>query len=119
MINKDRIVPITVTDLLTMYGNIMTLAGTTVTSASATSPGVFETDDASGNILANEPVKSFDFGGTPDSPVLYFIPSYSYEGFTVGGNVATMAGDEVDPDGRTLYTATPSGSTVTIAKIGF
>ena len=31
MINSDRIVPVTKVDLLTLYGNIMKLAGTTVT----------------------------------------------------------------------------------------
>ena len=34
MINADRIVPVTQVDLLTLYGNIMKLAGTTVTAAS-------------------------------------------------------------------------------------
>lgn len=119
MINKDRIVPITVVDLLTMYGNIMTLAGTSVTAISATDTGVFEAEDATGTMLADEPVKRFDFGGTPSSATVYFIPTYNFEGFTIGGEKVEAAGDTVEADGRTLYTAVPSSGTVTFTKVGF
>ncbi len=39
MINEDRIVPVQKTDLITMYGTIMKLAGTSVAAAEAVAPG--------------------------------------------------------------------------------
>ena len=38
MINTDRIVPVQATDLVTLYGTIMKLAGTSVTPVQATNP---------------------------------------------------------------------------------
>ena len=119
MINKDRIVPITVIDLITMYGTVMKLNGTAVTAEQAKNPGIFDVEDAAGDILAAEPVKTFEFSGTPSSATVYFVPAYDYAGFTIGGTDAEMAGDAIDADGRTLYKAEPSGTTVTVTKIGF
>lgn len=119
MINTDRIVQVSVIDLLTLYGNIMTLAGTTVAAVSATDPAVFELTEGSGNLLANEPVKTFDFGEGVTSAVVYFIPALDFEGFSIAGTAATTEGVTVNPDGRTLYTATLSGGAITIAQVGF
>jgi hypothetical protein len=121
MINTDRIVPVTVTDLLTLYGNIMKLNGTSVAAVEAVSPGVFELTSGSGNLLANEPVKSLDFGEGVTSATVYFIPTYDYVGFTVEGATATLddSSVEVNADGRTLYTATLADGEVTIAQVGF
>ena len=120
MINANRIVPVTQVDLLTLYGNIMKLAGTTVAAVEAGDPGVFEVTGSgnAGNKIAAEPVKSCDFKSGVTSAVLYFIPAYDYEGFKVAGVAVTPTGDIV-ADGRTLYTATLSGGGVTIAKVGF
>lgn len=121
MINMNRIVPITSTDLITMYGTIMKLAGTNVTAVSAVNPGHFELTEGSGNLLANEPVTTLDFGSGVTSVVVYFVPAYDYTGFTIGGETVTPeeASVEVNPDGRTLYTATLSSGGVTIAQAGF
>lgn len=119
MINSDRIVPITRTDLITIYGTIMKLAGTSVTSASASAPGVFALTSGSGNILAAEPVKSLDFGASVTSATVYFVPAFDYEGFSISGTAETTAGATVTADGATLYTATLSGGDITIAKVGF
>ena len=118
MINQDRIVPITRVDLLTLYGNIMKLAGTTVAAVEASAPGVFVVSSGSGNKIANEPVKSLEItAGT--SATIYFVPALNYEGFTIAGTKVTTTGDDVDPDGATLYTATLSGgNAIAIAKIG-
>lgn len=119
MINTNRIVPVSRVDLLTLYGNIMTLAGTTVGAVEAAQPGVFVVSTGSGNKIANEPVKSFDFASGVSSMTVYFIPAYDYEGFKVQGTAVETAGVDVDADSSTLYTATLSTGTVTIAKVGF
>ena len=122
MMNDKRIVPILATDLLTMYGTIMKLAGTSVTAVSAEDTGVFVLSSGSGNLFADEPVKSFDFGSV-SSAVVYFVPAYDFEGFKVDGVDVTPtmspATLEISKDARTLYTATISGGTVTIAQKGF
>lgn len=120
MINDKRIVPVTQVDLLTLYGNIMKLAGTTVAAVEAVTPGVFEVTGSGsiGNKLAAEPVKSCDFKTGVTAAVLYFIPAYNFEGFKVAGSAVTPTGD-MEADGRTLYTATLASGAVTIAKVGF
>ena len=97
----------------------MKLAGTTVGDVQASTPGVFVVSSGSGNKIAAEPVKSFDFASGVSSMVVYFIPAYDYEGFKVQGTAVTTDGVDVDPDGCTLYTATLSSGDVTIAKVGF
>lgn len=122
MINENRIIPVTKTDLLTLYGNILTIAGTTVSAVSAVNANgdfVVEATGDAGNVIANEPVKSVDFAEGVTAAVVYFIPNYNYAGFSIDGTAVVTAGADVDPDGVTLYTATLSSSTVTIAKVGF
>ena len=120
MINKDRIVPVTQVDLITLYGNVMKLAGTTVTAAEAVTPGKFDLTGSGdiGNKLAAEPVKSCDFKSGVTAAVLYFIPAYDFEGFKVAGTAVTPSGT-MAADGRTLYTATLATGAVTVAKVGF
>lgn len=119
MINDKRIVPVTKVDLLTLYGNIVKLAGTTVAAVQASQPGVFVVSSGSGNVIAAEPIKSFDFASGVSAMVVYFVPAFDYDGFKVQGTKVTTAGADVDADGATLYTATLSSGAVTIAKVGF
>lgn len=123
MINENRIVPVQATDLLTLYGTMMKLAGTSVTAVSAANPGQFALTSGSGNLLANEPVETLDFGSSVSSATVYFVPAYNYSGFTINGAAATPTMSPstltVNPDGRTLYTATLSSGTITIAQVGF
>lgn len=121
MINANRIVPVTASDLISIYGTMMKLAGTSVTAIQASDPGVFAMTSGSGNVLAAEPVKSFNFGSSVSSAVAYFVPAYDYDGFQINGTKVTPAegSTSVDPDGRTLYTATLATGAVTIAKVGF
>jgi len=120
MINSNRIVPVTKTDLITLYGNILTISGTTVTAVNANdASGVFEITEGSGNLIASEPVNACDFGEDVTAAVLYFVPGYDYTGFSVAGTAVTTSGADVDPDGVTLYTATLADGAVTIAKVGF
>lgn len=123
MINSNRVVPVMATDLLTLYGTMMKLAGTSVTAVSAVNPGQFELTSGSGNLLANEPVTTLDFGTSVTSAVVYFVPSYDFEGFTINGAAATPTMSPssltINQDGATLYSATLSSGTITIAQVGF
>lgn len=124
MINTDRIVPIQAVDLISMYGLILKVAGTTLTVANATdTDGNFELEEApeSGSVICSEPVSTFDFDSDVSAATVYFVPAYDYAGFTIGGAAATIADNnvEVEADGRTLYLATLSSSTVTITQVGF
>lgn len=121
MINTNRIVPVTASDLISIYGTMMKLAGTSVTAVQAGDPGIFAMTSGSGNVLAAEPVKSFNFGSSVSSAVAYFVPAYDYDGFQINGTKVTPAAGSaaVTPDGRTLYTATLATGAVTITKVGF
>lgn len=119
MINNERIVPITTTDYLTMIGTVMKLAGTTFAVAESTGIGTFAvtaTGDA-GNLLANEPVISCNFAESTTAAVVYFVPDFNYKGFEIDGVLVSTAGTTVKKDGVTLYTATLSNGTVTIAQV--
>ena len=119
MINSDRIVPVTKVDLLTLYGNIMKLAGTTVTKLDGAQGIMTVTGSGNaGNKLASEPVKSVNFASGVTAGVVYFIPAYDYVGFSVNGTAVVTEGVDVDTDGVDLYTATLSSGDVTIAKVG-
>ena len=122
MINRDRIVPVQKTDLLTLYGTIMKLAGTSITVAQATTPGEFTvtgTGDV-GNILVSEPVKSLNFASGVTAAVVYFVAGYDYEGFSINGTPEEpQAGSAtVSNDLATLYTATLASGDITIAQKG-
>ena len=121
MINSERIVPVTSTDLLTLYGLILTLAASTAPTALAAddTEGDFTQSTNSATVLANEPVKSLNFGSGVTAGTVYFVPAYNYSGFSINGTATTTTGAEVEPDGRTLYTATLSSGAVAIAKVGF
>ncbi len=120
MINNDRIVPITVIDLISMYGLILLQAsgnsGMTALQAS-TIDGQFAC--GTGIKLAAQPVKSCNFTGSTGT--LYFVADYDYEGFTVDGVAATIADNDVVVvrDAKTLYKAVLSSGTVTITQVGF
>lgn len=120
MINNNRIVPIQVMDLISMYGLILKVSSVSVTALTTdASDGTFTIASASGTVLANEPVKSLEItAGT--SATIYFVPAFDFTGFTIAGTPVTTTGDTVVPDGRTLYTATLSGgNAIAIAKVGF
>lgn len=121
MINQDRIVPVTATDLLTLYGNILSIANISVTALEASGIGEMGLDSGTGNYICSEPLKKFVFGSTVTSATIYFIPSYDYDGFSKTGATLTIAdnGVVVDKDGSTLYKAVLSTNTLTITKVGF
>ena len=118
MINENRIVPIQVVDLLSMYGLIL-MQDSNNSSMVALQPDTVDGQFSCGTgiKLASQPVKKCNFTGA--SGTLYFVADYAYEGFTKANAAVTMAGATVVPDGKTLYKAVLSSSAVTITKIGF
>ena len=119
MINTNRIVPIQVIDLISMYGLILKQNSSTLAAVEATNPGEFEITAAATPLIANEPVASLDFASGVTSATVYFVPAYDYSGFTLAGVATTPTGDDVDPDGRTLYKAELASGAVTITQVGF
>lgn len=116
MINTKRIVPVQKSDLLSIIGTMFKIAGTSITKVSASAPGVFALTSGSGNVLADEPVISMDFGAAVTSITVYFIPAVDFDGFSISGTAATFSGT-LDADGATLYSATLSTGTITVAKV--
>lgn len=117
MINNDRIVPITAIDLISMYGVILKNKTPNITKLDADDVNGNFTMNASAQVIASEPVKSFNF--VTSGAMVYFVPAYDYTGFQINGVATTTVGDTVNADGRTLYSATLSSGTITIAKVGF
>ena len=121
MINTNRIVPVTKIDLISLYAVIMSLVGTSYTTIDATDvEGDFEMSSGSGNVVASQPVTTFDFATGVTSAVVYFVAAYDYQGFSINGTAVTpeAASVEVVPDGVSLYKATLASGKVTIAKVG-
>ena len=122
MINKDRIVPIQKTDLLSLIGTVLAIANVSYgVIASTDVEGDFEVtgSGAAGNKLANQPVKSLDFKSGVTSGTVYFVAAYDYEGFKVAGVDATYGSGSVTvaKDGATLYKAVLGSGEVTITAV--
>ena len=116
MINKNRIVSTTKTDLISLYSVILAAASVTLTKLDAKNvDGDFAITaaPASGSLIASEPVKSITIADAVSAVSVYFVPAYDYEGF----GDATVSGT-VDADGNSLYKATLATGTVTIEKVG-
>lgn len=124
MINTDRIVPVQATDLISLYGLILLQDSNNsgLTALDASNIGEFQITSGSAPLIADEPAKVIDIDATASSVsacTVYFVPAYDYKGFTVDGAAVVTAGATVNADGRTLYKATLSTGTITIAKVGF
>lgn len=125
MINSDRIVPVTATDLITLYGLILkqdTTNNSTLAALNALNvEGDFKITSGSAPLLASQPAKSIDIDATASSvtaATIYFVPAYDYKGFTIDGVAITPTGT-VTADGSTLYKAVLATGAVTITKAGF
>lgn len=119
MINAERQVPVTEVSLLDMYYNIFTVAmgDDAPEKLVAANPGEFTVTANNKVYLANEPVKTLNFGGTATAGTVYFVPAYDYEGFALIGTAVETAGDEVKTSGYGFYKAVLSSGTVTITAI--
>ena len=123
MINTDRIVPVTATDLITLYGLILLQASANSGLAKLEADGIgeFQVKSGSAPLLAAESAKKIDIDATESSvsaATIYFVPAFDYKGFSIDGADITPTGDVV-ADGRTLYKATLASGAVTIVKAGF
>lgn len=120
MINNKRVVPIVNKDYLTLVGEIFALGGTSYTALQASDvEGTFTaigTGDI-GNVLAAQPLKSLNFASGVTAAVVYFVAAYDYVGFAINGTATVTAGATVKADAITLYKATLSSGTVTIAAV--
>lgn len=122
MINNDRIVPVQKIDLLSLFGTVLGLIGTSYTVFVASDvEGTFSVTGtgAAGNLLASQPVKSLDFASGVTSGTVYFVAAYDFAGITVAGAAATIAEGSatVEPDGVTLYKAVLSSGSVTVSAV--
>lgn len=125
MINKDRIVPVQATDLLSLYGLILkmdTTNNSTLAKLDALDvDGAFQVKSGSAPLLCSQPAEAIDIDATASSvssATIYFVPAYDYKGFTIDGSAVTPTGS-VDADGVTLYKAVLSTGAITITKVGF
>lgn len=125
MVNKDRIIPVTKVDLLSLYATIITLRGimsgqnTGFPVLSATSvDGEFDFTAAATPVggLCNQPVKSIKVGNAGIGSV-FFIPDYDYEGIYVNGQLAEVTGDVVDASSANLYMAVADEDAIVIQAV--
>ena len=112
----DRIIPVHRSDLISLYYAMYAIGASAPTKITATNPGEFSISAAG---LCVEPVKRATVTAT--SGVILFVPAFDFEGFfDNSGNKLTLAGADIDPDGKTLYSCTITGAspyTYTIAKV--
>ncbi len=124
MINKDRIVPVQATDLLSLYGLILKMDSNNSSLAKLDAldvDGAFKVTSGSAPLLCSQPAETIDIDATASSvsaATIYFVPAYDYKGFTIDGSAVTPTGS-VDADGVTLYKAALSSGAITITKVGF
>lgn len=120
MINKNRIVPVQATDLITLYSIILKQNSNNSTLAKVDAKneaGEFAVASASTPLLCSEPVSALDLAAAISSATIYFVPAYDFAGFTQNGTPCTTSGT-VEADGNTLYSATLATGTLTYAKVG-
>lgn len=116
MINTDRIIPVTKTDLISLYGVIMSLANVSAEALDPVNPGEFKVDSGDTPYLANEPLASLDFDASVETGTVYFVPAYDYVGFTKDGAAIPNGGDVV-PDGASLYKAVLASNEVSVTEV--
>lgn len=124
MINKDRIVPIVKTDLLSNYGTMLALANVSyAVLESSDILGDFSVTGSgtAGNFLCDQPVKSLDIPADVTGCTVYFVAGYDFGGLTVAGAAPTFGegytNDTILPDCATLFKAVLSSGTVTVTAL--
>ena len=121
MINANKIVPVTKSDLLSIYANAAILGGSTVTKLEEGAPGEFTVAATISTTwgIANAPLKKLNFGASASSGTVIFIPDYDYDGFYINGTFEEPAdgSDDVDANGAELYKAVLSSGDITITKL--
>lgn len=105
MINNDRIVPVTKTDLLTLYYTMFKMLSEQRDDLhkleAINAEGDFEVPKSgTGLYFCDEPVRKFIVPEGVTTFSVIFIPAYSFEGI-----------DGVDPNGASLYQAAYTNGT--------
>lgn len=126
MINTNRIVPVTKTDLISLYGLILkqnSSYGSLAKLASADVIGNYQIKTNSAVVIADQPVVSCDIDATASSVsacTLFFVADDAYKGFSIDGAAVTPADGSVAvvADGS-LYSAVLATGAITISKVGF
>lgn len=125
MINKNRIVPVTKIDLLTLYGTMLAIASVSASVLASTDiAGDFSVTGtgSAGTFLCDQPVKTIDIPVAVTACTVYFVAAYDFAGLTVAGSAATfnssyLDNDDVLADAATLYKAVLSSGTVTLTAV--
>lgn len=118
MINKNEIVPVQATDLLTLFGTTLKIANVSVEALTGVD-GAYQVNTNSKIYIADAPVKTLDIDATASSVTAnttYFVPDYYFEGVSKDG---VKVAAEVEADGATLYKAVLDTGVVTVSKVGF
>ena len=120
MINTDRIVPVTKTDLLSLYSVILAQANAALEKLAADNVlGDFVVSAASKTYLAAEPVRTVKFGSAITADTIFFVAAYDYAGFEKEGATLTVtAPAEGILADCTLYKAVLATNVLTITKVG-
>lgn len=126
MINTERIVPVTKTDLISLYSVVLAQASGNSGLAKLASKDVegnFQITSGSAPLIADQPVVSVDIDATTSSvsaATLYFVAADNYAGFSIDGVAEEAAEGSVDvvADGS-LYKAVLASGDITITKVGF
>ena len=125
MINKNRIVPVMKTDLLTLYGTMLALASVSCSALVSTDvAGDFSVTGtgSAGTFLCDQPVKSLDIPSGVTGCTVYFVAGYDFDGITVASaaptfNSSYLKNSDVVGDCATLYKAVLSSGTVTLTAV--
>ena len=124
MINTNRIVPIVKTDLLSIYGAMLTIAGISygvLKSSDILGSFVVTGSGAAGSFLCDQPVKRLDIPAAVTGCTVYFVAGYDFGGLTVAGAAPTFVdgytNDTILSDCATLFKAVLSSGTVTVTAV--
>ena len=124
MINSNRIVPVTASDLITLYSVILKQDTTNNSSLAKLDPtdttGSFKVTSGSAPLLCSQPAEVINIDATASSvssATIYFVPAFDYKGFQIDATAIEPTGS-VDADGSTLYKAVLATGAVTITKVG-
>ena len=119
MINKDRIIPITKVDYLSLISTIMAINDSAmVVISSADVEGNFEISGSDVFGLLNQPAKSINIAAESSITDIYFVPDYDFKGITADGEEIELAEGsvEVDPSETVLYILDYSDGAYTLSK---
>lgn len=125
MINNNRIVPVTKTDLISLYSAILLQASGNSALAKLVSEDVlgnYQVKTNSAVVICDQPVVSCDIDATASSVsacTVYFMADPNFKGFSIDGVAEEFADGSVDVVANgDLYKAVLSSGDITVTKVG-